>query len=458
DNMLTHVNQLDQEYQCKLLEKDQPDATLLMWHFFDAALEATEPRLRRSVSLAGRAHIRKGHERFLDTLPSTVSNMEPCEIWKPLERTYRLGDVCGLIELTRKSLKHLACWKNLRTLFVHLKELRNSINMKTRTLMGEDMLPSEFWASSITMDKDKVKVEHVWCQLRMVFGDKCKKDISVHLDKWAPTPINNVNKKRKSQPDVTPASVPHHEERSRFKPSCSVQASTASEPIRQQRDREAEGTAKPTKLEESDASGDLGVINDLNCMDLSDSDSQMQDGLDELKFVVCHNNVDYLRRLKQMKVTVGPGRAITSDKRWFVALQRGQAQAFVYGNNTTSSTEAIGTVRIDLLMPQMKFGSLSVRNVALDPQCGSNIISASCLPQQGFRFLQSKRGDFLFFLNKSRRLMFATVALDDVYYLPSSAVRHRNVVCNINVVCNPEVIAKLMKEWYLRLVMSTKGH
>lgn len=43
DKVLTHISQLDQEYQRKLLEKDQLAATILMVDFHDGA--PTEPHI-----------------------------------------------------------------------------------------------------------------------------------------------------------------------------------------------------------------------------------------------------------------------------------------------------------------------------------------------------------------------------------------------------------------------------
>ncbi|KAJ0394612.1 hypothetical protein P43SY_000068 [Pythium insidiosum] len=104
DKVLTHVSQLDLEYQRSLLEKDQPDAKALP-------------------------------NTFLSTLPDAVSKMDPCEIWKALEKTYGLGDAGGLIELTRQWTKLAGTiFRDLVTHLAMLKKLRNDINRKSQAL------------------------------------------------------------------------------------------------------------------------------------------------------------------------------------------------------------------------------------------------------------------------------------------------------------------------------------
>ncbi|DAZ98587.1 TPA: hypothetical protein N0F65_001006 [Lagenidium giganteum] len=87
--MLTKVNQLDQQYQRKLLEKDQPDTTMLTCHFFDATHE--QPAQAAQIGMRDRFNQALPNV-FPYRLPSTVSKMEPCEIRKALERVYGLGD------------------------------------------------------------------------------------------------------------------------------------------------------------------------------------------------------------------------------------------------------------------------------------------------------------------------------------------------------------------------------
>ncbi|KAJ0400012.1 hypothetical protein ATCC90586_008118 [Pythium insidiosum] len=63
------------------------------------------------------------------------AKMDPCEIWKALEKTYGLGDAGGLIELTRQWTKLAGTsFRDLVTHFAMLKKLRNDINRKSQAL------------------------------------------------------------------------------------------------------------------------------------------------------------------------------------------------------------------------------------------------------------------------------------------------------------------------------------
>ncbi|KAJ0403441.1 hypothetical protein P43SY_001549 [Pythium insidiosum] len=235
DKVLTHVSQLDLEYQRSLLEKDQPDAKVLMKDFlFGSPAEPPVPAPGIGQDEARAARCAQMHWRraksatqdllnkalpntFLSTLPDAVSKMDPCEIWKALEKTYGLGDAGGLIELTRQWTKLAGTsFRDLGTHFAMLKKLRNDINRKSQALVKRDMvteewlcievlaqLPSEFWASAVSLTPDGFTVEQVEAGLRRVFGDKSKRDISHHLEK-RPLPVhvnavrNHAQRKRKT--------------------------------------------------------------------------------------------------------------------------------------------------------------------------------------------------------------------------------------------------------------------
>ncbi|KAK1946409.1 hypothetical protein P3T76_001962 [Phytophthora citrophthora] len=102
-------------------------------------------------------------------------------------------------------------------------------------------------------------------------------------------------------------------------------------------------------------------------------------------------------------------RAITSDKSWFKGtLQPDQGHTFTYGNGTK------------------KLSCLTLKDVSFNRKCDSNLLSTYYLAQQGFRHFQSKSGDFLFFLGNDFKLLFAAVAIGEVYYLPSekNTIKH----------------------------------
>ncbi|KAE8961739.1 hypothetical protein PF011_g29637 [Phytophthora fragariae] len=53
-------------------------------------------------------------------------------------------------------------------------------------------LPNEFWASSISVKKEDFTIEKVESALRRIFQEKSKKEISLHMDRSASIPLNNV--------------------------------------------------------------------------------------------------------------------------------------------------------------------------------------------------------------------------------------------------------------------------
>ncbi|KAE8967423.1 hypothetical protein PF011_g27563 [Phytophthora fragariae] len=224
DKLLTHVNSLDHEYQTKLLEKRQPEAKVLMADFLRSnpekpASPTTEISEQKMLEMRWDvAHWKRGRgdlqnllnrvlpNFFLSTLPDVVSSMDPCEVIRLLEKGQ--GDAAGLIELTRSLTKLTRTpWHDLRTLFAQLKKARNEINRKTRKLFNQDMvseswlcvevlsqLPSEYWASSISMTKEDFTVDKVEGALRRIFGEKSKKDVGL-MDKTQVTHINNIRTK-----------------------------------------------------------------------------------------------------------------------------------------------------------------------------------------------------------------------------------------------------------------------
>ncbi|POM74936.1 Hypothetical protein PHPALM_8022 [Phytophthora palmivora] len=190
DKLITHIEKLDEKYQRGLLEKDQPEATVVMMDFLDGTPE--KPVI--SVS----------EEVTQEEAKARLSRMNPCDIWKELEQKYGLGDAGWVIELRRQWERLTTSnWRNLGTLFAQLKKLRNDINRKMRGLVGKDMiteawlcmevlaiLPSEFWGSSISMTEEWFTIENVEVSLRRVFGDRSRKEISMLTTKMRPVTIN----------------------------------------------------------------------------------------------------------------------------------------------------------------------------------------------------------------------------------------------------------------------------
>ncbi|EGZ27242.1 hypothetical protein PHYSODRAFT_414258, partial [Phytophthora sojae] len=117
DKLLTHINTQDQLYKRKQLEKGLPDVRVLMADFLRGSPEQPPPvpeqgELSEKESVAMRWAVMdwekaKGDLQnllnqvlpnfFLSTLPDLVSQMEPCEVVKALEKDYGQGDAAGLI-------------------------------------------------------------------------------------------------------------------------------------------------------------------------------------------------------------------------------------------------------------------------------------------------------------------------------------------------------------------------
>jgi hypothetical protein len=132
------------------------------------------------------------------------------------------------------------------------------------------------------------------------------------------------------------------------------------------------------------------------------SDSEAPMGSMDIDDEVRMRYSGYLSRLKQLRVTdslwvvdTGAGHAITSDRRWFSHLGKGQTHTFEYGNGGTSTTALQG---ISILRPTGYYDNISIQKVAFDKDCGSNLLSAYYLATQGYHHIQSKSGKFLYFL------------------------------------------------------------
>ncbi|OWZ02225.1 hypothetical protein PHMEG_00026253 [Phytophthora megakarya] len=162
DKLLTHVNQLDHEYLTKLLEKRQPEPRVLMTDFLRTNPENpvspnTETDEQEALAMMwdvmywkrGRGGLQNLLNQvlpdfFLSTLPDVVSSMDP----------YMVTETWLCVEALSQ-------------------------------------LPSEFWASSISMKKEDFTMDQVEGALRRVFGDKSKKEM-ILMDKTQAITANNT--------------------------------------------------------------------------------------------------------------------------------------------------------------------------------------------------------------------------------------------------------------------------
>ncbi|KAE9052721.1 hypothetical protein PR001_g203 [Phytophthora rubi] len=202
DKLLTHINTQDQLHKRKQLEKGLPEVLVLMADFLRGS-PGKPPAIPEQSQLSEKDTLTmrwammdweraKGDLQnllnqvlpnfFLSTLPDLVSQMEPCEVIKALEKDNGQGDAAGLIELTR-------AWSKLA---------------KMSRVEVLSQLPSEFWASSISIKKGEFTVEKVESALRRIFAEKSKKEISGNMEKGSGISINNVRanpaQKRKHAP------------------------------------------------------------------------------------------------------------------------------------------------------------------------------------------------------------------------------------------------------------------
>ncbi|POM58709.1 Integrase catalytic core protein [Phytophthora palmivora] len=84
--------------------------------------------------------------------------------------------------------------------------------------------------------------------------------------------------------------------------------------------------------------------------------------------------------------------------------------------------------------------SLTLTNISCDRECDSNLLSAYYLAKQEYRHFQSKSEDFF------SNLLFAAVAIGEVYYLPVVKLSKRSAYS-----AKPSKISDMLKEWHLRL-------
>jgi hypothetical protein len=146
-------------------------------------------------------------------------------------------------------------------------------------------------------------------------------------------------------------------------------------------------------------------------------------------------------------VDTGAGRAITPDTSWFSGnLQPGNTHCFTYGNGTVSNSSLKGSIKTSVLNPRGTMSSWSLSDISCDRQCDSNRLSAYYLARQGYRKLQSKSGEFIFFFGKDSKLLFAAVTIGGVYYLPSKKPRKTKVFS-----ARTTTYSSILKEWHLRL-------
>ncbi|POM64465.1 Integrase catalytic core protein [Phytophthora palmivora] len=435
--------------------------------------------------------------------------MGPCEIIRLLEKDFGQGDAAGLIELTRSWTKLTrSSWRDLRTFFAQLKKAKNEINRKTRKLLGHDMvteswlcvevlsqLPSEFWASSISMKKDDFTVDQVESALRRIFGDKSKKEVGV-MDKTQAVAISNVRvklgQKRKSGGSESARSCFYCFEAGHFKPDCPKKAADRDSnrpggPIFRTDVSTVPGgkkakTSKSTSINTIKAvvnegkrhlnedgktlletCADDAVMDDIESLDPAHHEGFDDNGntaqtppqsMEGIEDEVRKENAAYLRALKRVTLTddmwvvdTGAGRAITSDRGWFQgSLQHVSGHTFTYGNGTISRSTKKGSIKLHVLNPRGNLSVLKLTDISYDCECDSNLLSAYYLAKQGYRHFQSKSGEFLFFSEKGLKLLFAAIAKGEVYYLPSVKPIKANVVSNQST-----KYGDILKEWHLRL-------
>ena len=95
---------------------------------------------------------------------------------------------------------------------------------------------------------------------------------------------------------------------------------------------------------------------------------------------------------------------------------------------------------------------IELNDIAYDKGCGSNLVSACYLARQGYSHIQSKNGDFLYFM-KGNKLMFAAVQIDEVYYLPTRKYIRANLVTH-----KPKEYTELEMKALLKYLHVKLGH
>ncbi|OWY98675.1 LOW QUALITY PROTEIN: hypothetical protein PHMEG_00030503, partial [Phytophthora megakarya] len=138
DRLLIHVNQLDNEYLTKLLEKRQPEPRVLMADFLRTNPEnpvAPNTETDEQEALVMRwdvMHCKRGRGDLQNLLNQVLPDFFLSTLWmwcpqwthviRLLEKDFGQGDAAGLIELTRAWSKLTRRpWRDLRTLFAQIK-------------------------------------------------------------------------------------------------------------------------------------------------------------------------------------------------------------------------------------------------------------------------------------------------------------------------------------------------
>ncbi|POM60544.1 hypothetical protein PHPALM_30599 [Phytophthora palmivora] len=99
---------------------------------------------------------------------------------------------------------------------------------------------------------------------------------------------------------------------------------------------------------------------------------------------------------------------------------------FTYGIGTVSHSTLKGSIKLNIVNPNRQ------------------LLSACNLAKQGYRYFQSKTVEFLFEFGKGCKLLFAAIAIGEVYFLP---------IVKPSKIFSTQVsqFGDIMKEWHLRL-------
>ncbi|KAE8906242.1 hypothetical protein PF003_g9694 [Phytophthora fragariae] len=350
-------------------------------------------------------------------------------------------------------------WSDLGVLFVQLKKVRNEINRKMSGLVGREIvsehwlctevlaqLPSDFWGSSISLTEEWFTVEDVEVSLWCVFVDRSKKWINNLTNKRPPVAINVAKKftgrkRTQDQAEGESSSCYYCFEPGHRKKDCPIMAkdrdpgraggqlfrsniqtgSNAKKKrlmtVKKKAATKLENPKVETKDEEMTAPeahvydenlakviADADEFESKEKVSISDGDEQEDKPPTQMDMdtEVRRKFGGYLSMLKGLHATdsvwvidTGAGHAISSDGRWFSYLTKGQPHTFEYGNGGASMSALQGTVRLNVLKPQGNDSDISIKNVAFDKKCGSNLLSTYYFATQGYWHIQAKTGEFL---------------------------------------------------------------